>query len=120
MGPVDEYLATLDDPTRHAYERIRDLVHAEVPDAQQGTSYGMAALTYRGKPLLGFRAARDHLSVFPFSPRAVDAVKDELTGFSVSKGTIRFSVAEPLPEPVLRALVQSRIAEIEGGRRPRA
>jgi uncharacterized protein YdhG (YjbR/CyaY superfamily) len=35
--------------------------------------YGMAALKYRQKPLLGFVAAKHHLSIFPFSPRVADA-----------------------------------------------
>ena len=44
-----------------------------------------------GKPLLGFSAAKAHLSIFPFSPAAIDAVKDRLEGFDLAKGTIRFS-----------------------------
>lgn len=39
-----------------------------VPEAGQGRSYGMAALTYRGKPLLGFAAAKQHLSDLPLQP----------------------------------------------------
>jgi uncharacterized protein YdhG (YjbR/CyaY superfamily) len=119
VGTVDEYFQTLDGPTRSAYERIRDIALAAVPDAEQGTSYGMAALTYLGKPLLGFKAARGHLSVFPFSPHAIDDVRDGLGDFAVSKGTIRFNPAQLLPDGVVRALVRSRAAEIEHpGRRP--
>ena len=36
---------SLDAPMRAAFERVRDLVMTEVPDAEQGTSYGMAALS---------------------------------------------------------------------------
>jgi len=116
MGAVDDYLASLDDDARSAYERVRDVVLAEVPGAEQGVSYGMASLTYRGKPLLGFRAARNHLSVFPFSPAAVEAVAAELPGGSVSKGTVRFGPGDPLPDAVVLGLVRSRVAEID--RRP--
>jgi uncharacterized protein YdhG (YjbR/CyaY superfamily) len=113
MAAVDDYFKSLDAPTRAAFEHVRDLVMTEVPDAEQGTSYGMAALRYRGKPLLGFRAARDHLSIFPFSPQAVDAVREDLTAFDISKGTIRFSAAYPLPDDVVRRLVRSRVAEAD-------
>ena len=112
MGVVDEYFSTLGSEARKAYERIRDLTVAEVPGAEEGTRYGMAALTYRGKPLIGFRAAKDHLSVFPFSPTAVDAVKDELRG-DVSKGTVRFRLDQPLPDSVVLGLVRARVAEID-------
>lgn len=85
-----------------------------VSEAEDGTSYGMAALRYRRKPLLGFRTAKDHLSVFPFSPKVVDAVRDRLAGFDLSKGTIRFTVARPLPDEVVREVVRLRMNEIIG------
>ena len=114
MGTVSDYLATLAAPDRDAFARVRDLALAEAPEATEGTSYGMAALLLSGRPLLGLRAAAGHLSVFPFSPEVVDAVAGPLTGFALSKGTIRFTAAEPLPEDVVRALVRLRRAEIEG------
>ena len=117
MSAVDDYFEDLDAPVRTAFERIRDLALAEVPEAEQGTSYGMAALRYKQKPLLGFRAAEKHLSIFPFSPEAIDAVRDRLTGFDLSKGTIRFAAGTPLPEDVVRQVVRERAEEISGSTR---
>ncbi len=86
------------------------------PDAEEGVSYGMPAFLYGGRPLLGFRAAKKHLSVFPFSPAAVEAVEDRLGGFDRSKGTIRFSPESRLPEDVLADLVRARKQEITKAR----
>jgi uncharacterized protein YdhG (YjbR/CyaY superfamily) len=85
-----------------------------VPDAEDGTSYGMAALRYQRKPLLGFREARGHLSIFPFSPAVIDAVRDRLDGYQLSKGTIRFRVDAPLPDDVVRDIARLRMREIAG------
>jgi uncharacterized protein YdhG (YjbR/CyaY superfamily) len=74
----------------------------------------MAALTYKQKPLLAFLAAKHHLSIFPFSSRVVDAVRDRLTTFELSKGTIRFTDAIPLPDDVVRDIVRGRLEEIVG------
>jgi uncharacterized protein YdhG (YjbR/CyaY superfamily) len=41
-------------------------------------------------------------------------VADDLAGFSVSKGTIRFTAETPVPEPVIERMVQLRLAEIAG------
>ncbi|MGW6447563.1 iron chaperone [Lentzea sp. NPDC055074] len=112
MAEVDDYFAELDAPARAAFERIRALAERCAPDAEQGTSYGMAALRLKGKPLLGFKAAKDHLAVFPFSPAAVDVVRERLAGFSLSKGTVRFTVDHPLPDDVVRDLVRQRMGEI--------
>ena len=62
--------------------------------------------------MLGFRAAKKHLSLFPFSPAAVEAVADRLEGFDLSKGTIRFAPAQPVPDDVLLALIEARQREI--------
>jgi uncharacterized protein YdhG (YjbR/CyaY superfamily) len=116
MSPVDEYLASLDAATRAAFERVRRLAMEIAPEAEAGTSYGMAALIYKKKPLIGFRVAQKHLSVFPFSPQVVDAVRGRLAGFELSKGTIRFTIAAPLPDDVVREIVRRRMAEITAAR----
>ena len=113
MSEIDDYLGTVAPDQRVALERVVDLARSTVPDAVDGRSYGMPALTYAGRPLIGILAAKDHLSVFPFSPAAIEAVSDRLSGFSLSKGTIRFSVAQPVPDDVVRDLVALRRAEID-------
>ncbi|MCR3752353.1 iron chaperone [Lentzea californiensis] len=112
MADVDDYFASLDAPARDAFAHIRALAEELAPAAEQGLSYGMAALRLKGKPLLGFKAAKDHLAVFPFSPAAVDVVRDRLAGFSLSKGTVRFTPDAPLPDDVVRDLVRQRMGEI--------
>jgi uncharacterized protein YdhG (YjbR/CyaY superfamily) len=114
MSAVDDYFAGLDEAAAAAFEHVRRLARRVAPDAVDGVGYGMAALRYRDKPLLGFKEATGHLSIFPFSPAAVDAVRDRLSGYSVSKGTIRFAAADPLPDDVVLDLVRHRMAEIEG------
>jgi uncharacterized protein YdhG (YjbR/CyaY superfamily) len=112
MSAMDEYLDGLPQEQREALARVRAVVAGVAPEAQEGVSYGMPAFLYAGRPLLGFRAAKKHLSVFPFSPAAIEAVEDRLEGFDLSKGTIRFSPDRPLPEDVLANLVQARKEEI--------
>jgi uncharacterized protein YdhG (YjbR/CyaY superfamily) len=111
---VDDYFESLDASTRAAFEHIRSLALDIVPEAEQGMSYGMAALRYKQKPLLGFVATKRHLSVFPFSSRVVEEVSDRLSGFELSKGTIRFTVDRPLPDDVVRDVVTLRVEEIVG------
>jgi uncharacterized protein YdhG (YjbR/CyaY superfamily) len=118
MTAVDDYLGGLDASARAAFEHIRHLAMDLVPgeEVQDGTSYGMAALMYRQRPLLGFLAAKRHLSIFPFSPQVVDAVRGRLTAYELSKGTIRFTVAVPLPDDVVQDVVRLRMAQIQEGR----
>jgi uncharacterized protein YdhG (YjbR/CyaY superfamily) len=115
VSAVDEYLGTLDTPTRSAFDHVVRLALSVAPDAEQGTSYGMAALRCDGKPLIGLLAGSRHLSIVPFSPAVVDAVRDRLKGFQLSKGTIRFTLGKPLPDDVVLDVVRLRLAEIRPG-----
>jgi uncharacterized protein YdhG (YjbR/CyaY superfamily) len=115
MTTMDDYLDGLPAGEKAALGRVRALVRTAVPEVEEGTSYGMPAFRYRGRPLLGFRAAKRHLSIFPFSPGAMGAVEDRLGGFDVAKGTIRFTPDSPVPDDVLTDLVRARAREIDGG-----
>jgi uncharacterized protein YdhG (YjbR/CyaY superfamily) len=100
------------DDVEPALEHVRAVVREVAPDAEEGRSYGMPAFIYAGKPLLAVRAAKRHLSIYPFSPAAIDAVKDRLGGFDLAKGTIRFTPDRPVPDDVLTDLVRARMKEI--------
>jgi uncharacterized protein YdhG (YjbR/CyaY superfamily) len=109
---MDEYLDDLPASQRAALERVRAVVVKIAPEAEEGVSYGVPAFIYEGRPLLGLKAAKNHLSVFPFSPAAIASVKDRLEGFELSKGTIRFTPENPVPEEVLADVVRARQQEI--------
>jgi uncharacterized protein YdhG (YjbR/CyaY superfamily) len=116
MSEMDDYINGLPPAQKAALARVRTIVEGVAPEAEEGVSYGMPAFLYAGRPLLGFRAAKRHLSIFPFSPAAIEAIKDRLGGFDLSKGTIRFSPDSPVPKDVLADLVRARKREITTGR----
>ena len=72
----------------------------------------MAAWRADGKPLLGMTSSRAHLSLHPFSGAVVEAVAADLDGYSLSKGTIRFTARQPVPDHVVERIVRLRLAEI--------
>jgi uncharacterized protein YdhG (YjbR/CyaY superfamily) len=115
VSTFDEYLSPLPGAQKAELERIRRLVRRTVPDADEGTSYGMPAFKYKNRPLLGFKVSKNHLSVFPFSPEAIDAAREALAGFDLSKGTVRFTPEKPIPDSALDQLLRHRLRELEGG-----
>lgn len=114
MGSVDDALASLASPGRECLQRVVAVARATTPNAVDGVSYGVPALKLGDRPLIGVSASAKHLSLFPFSPDVVEAVRPSLAGFSLSKGTIRFTAEHPLPDEVVAEIVRLRSAEITG------
>lgn len=110
---IDDYLSGLvDDDKRQTLEKLRKVLHEALPEAQEGTSYGMPAFLVNGKAVAAFLASKDHCSFFPMSGRIVAAMEQDLTGYNTSKGTIRFTPKKPLSAAVLKKAVRLRLAEI--------
>ena len=113
MGNVTDYIAGLDEPARSVLERYRARAVAAVPEAEEGTSYGMAALRYRGRPLISVVSTKQGYSVFPFSSAVVESVVAQFTDFVSTKGGIKFTDKRYLPTEAFDALVASRRDEID-------
>ncbi|WP_157155159.1 iron chaperone [Diaminobutyricimonas sp. LJ205] len=113
MGVVSDYLAGLDGAVRGLFERYDALVRSLAPDLTEGMSYGMPALLYRGKGLFAARQTKSHLAVYPFSGEVLPALSAELAGFSTSQGAVQFSLEHPLPDELVRRIVDARMAEID-------
>jgi uncharacterized protein YdhG (YjbR/CyaY superfamily) len=113
MGEVTDYIAGLDEPARSLLERYRQRAVVAVPEAAEGTSYGMAALRYRGRPLISVIQTKRGYSVFPFSSTVVASVIAEFDGFDSTKGGIKFTDKRNLPNEAFDALVARRRNEID-------
>ena len=54
-----------------------------------------------------------HYSLYPAGPRLVEAFKDELAPYEVSKGTIRFPLSQPVPVELIERIGKFRVKESE-------
>jgi uncharacterized protein YdhG (YjbR/CyaY superfamily) len=114
---IDEYLAPLTNDKRAALERLRRIIHAAAPGAEECISYQLPAFRLDGRMLVWFGAAANHCSFYPGA--VVDTHRKDLAGYSTSKGTIRFQPDNPLPVALVRKLVKDCIARNASRRKPR-
>ena len=111
MNPIDLFLSNLPDPERNELERIRGIIRAEVPDAEEVISYGIPAFKYQDKYLIGFCAYKKHLSLFPTSG-PIEEYKEQLGAYKLSRGTIQFTLSTQIPEKLIIQLVRSRLRDL--------
>jgi uncharacterized protein YdhG (YjbR/CyaY superfamily) len=108
---IDEYLDALEEPKRTTLARLRQTILEIVPEAEQGISYGVPAFKVRGKTIAGFAAFKGHLSYLPHSGSVFPQLKEELQGYTTSSGTLRFSIDQPLPVPLVEKLIAVRLQQ---------
>jgi uncharacterized protein YdhG (YjbR/CyaY superfamily) len=114
---IDAELAALPDGPRAAMEALRRSIQSAAPEAVEAISYGAPAFRYRDRPLVAYRAARNHCSLFPMSPAVIEAHLAELRGYDIAKGTIRFTPERPIPAALVSAIVRDRVGEIDAAAR---
>jgi len=110
-GSVDEYLSALPEEKRAALEKLRKIIKSVVPDATEVISYQIPVFKYKGRPLVGFGAAKNHCSFYIMSSAVTKAHRDDLKSYDTSVGTVRFPATKPLPATLVTKLVKARIAE---------
>jgi uncharacterized protein YdhG (YjbR/CyaY superfamily) len=114
---VDEYFDRLSAPALRALHKIRAAIRSVVPpEATEIISYRMPAFKH-GRVLVWYAAFANHCSLFP-TAAAIAALKDELKGFTTSKGTIHFPTDKPMPTALIKKLVKARVAQNEN-KKPR-
>ena len=109
---VDEYLAGVPEPGRNTLNKLRAAIRSALPpEATETISYRIPAFKHKGV-LVWFAAFSNHCSLFP-TASVVEAFKNELRGFSTSKGTVHFPTDKPVPTALVKRLVKARVAQNE-------
>jgi len=110
---VDRYLRKVPQPARQTLQKIRATIRSAAPrEATEAISYGIPAFKYNGM-LVAYAAFANHCSFFPASGELLKEFADELKDYPCSKGTIRFSLDQPLPSALVKKLVKARVAKNE-------
>ena len=101
---IDEYIAAAALEAQPRLRRIREIVRAAAPEAEQTISYKIPAFRGRGV-FIYFGAFKSHIGVFP--PIHGDAdLERALAPYRGPKGNLQFPLSEPLPEALIAEVVR--------------
>ena len=106
----DDYLARLPDDQRAALERLRAVIHAAAPGAEEAISYQIPMFRLHGM-LVGMGARKNHCALYLMSKSTGKQFAKELASYDTSTGTVRFTPDKPLPASLVKKLVKARVAE---------
>ena len=111
---IDAYLAALEEPKRSTLHALRRTILGIIPEAEQCISYQMPAFRLRGKVIAGFAAFKSHLSYLPHSGSVLPELQDEVAGYETTKGSLHFPIDSPLPQALVKKLIDVRISQAFG------
>jgi uncharacterized protein YdhG (YjbR/CyaY superfamily) len=108
---VDEYMASRPEPVQEVLARVRKTIRKALPKAEEVISYQIPAYKLGGRIVLFFAGWKEHYSLYPAGERLVAAFREELEGYAISKGTIRFPLSAPVPVKLIEQIAKFRALE---------
>jgi len=113
---VTAYIKSAPKQARVKLRQMRACIRKAAPGAKESLKWGMPAFSYH-RILVTFAAFEHHIGFYP-TPSAVEAFRDELSGFTTAAASIQFPIEKPLPLALVRAITEFRVrASLEEDRK---
>jgi uncharacterized protein YdhG (YjbR/CyaY superfamily) len=104
FGSIDAYLARQPEASRKVLERVRGVIRKALPGAEEAISYQIPSYRLHGTYVVYFAGWKKHFSLYPVTAPVQGALADELQGYEISKGTVRFPLDAPVPAGLIRRI----------------
>lgn len=104
-GTVEEYIDSVPAAARGQFDTLRSLVRRTLPKATEIVSYGVLGYKVDEKRARVFISGwKDHVAMYPLPKEAT--LREELAPYIRGKGTLWFTLNEPLPRAVIERAVR--------------
>jgi len=107
----DEYFSSIDPAAAATARDIFTAVTKTNPDLELVIAWNQPILRAPGGYVLGLSAAKNHLTINPFSKDVIDEFFDDLRELGVSKHTFKVPIGWKVNAGLLRKIVKARLAE---------
>jgi len=112
---VDAYLSALPPEQQRPLRKLRADIANLVPEATEVITYGMPGFELDGRFLISYAGWKRHCSIYPISDALLERHADAVGDYTRTKGSLHFSESKPLPDALLRDLVEQRVGARRGG-----
>ncbi len=106
---IDQYIADFPPDVQKILQKVRTTVRQAAPGAQETIKYRMPTFMLNGN-LVYFAGFRDHIGFYPV-PSGIAAFEKELARRKQGRGSVQFSLDQPIPYDLIRKIVKLRVKE---------
>jgi len=105
--PVDAYIAKQPDEAQRVLRQVRRIIRRALPHADETISYQIPTYKLDGQYVVYFAGWKQHWSLYPVTKPVRTTLATELASYDVSKGTVRFPLADPVPAKLVDRIVKA-------------
>lgn len=106
---VDAYIADCPPEVQKILRKIRKLLRAVAPDAEETISYQIPTFRQQGV-LLHFAAFKNHIGIYPPVKGDAKLVK-ALSPYAGERGNLRFPFDQPIPYDLIERIAKRRLEQ---------
>lgn len=110
---VEEYVQGIPEEAKESFQNLRELVTEFFPEGIERISYGIMGYSVgKKKAKLYISGFKDHVGIYPLpkDPELLKELKPHIRG----KGTLWFSLKEPLPRELIGRIISDLTVELRG------
>ena len=108
---VEAYIGRFNGEVKARLLRLRDLVRAEAPDAEESIAYGLVGYKLNKKPLVYFGGFAHHVGFYA-TPNGHEAFAKEFAKYKQGKGSVQFPNDQPLPIELITRVIAYRKEQV--------
>ncbi|HUR67391.1 MAG TPA: DUF1801 domain-containing protein [Chitinophagaceae bacterium] len=106
---VDAYIKRCPVKVQATLQKLRMTIKAAAPGAKEVISYSIPGYRQHGM-LVFFAAWQNHISFYP-APWEAASLREKMSAYKGSKGTIQFPLDQPLPFSLVTKMVKYRLRQ---------
>lgn len=110
FNEIERYIRKFPNEVQEILQNIRNLVKKNAPVAEELFAYGMPAYKTHKKPLVYFAAYKNHIGFYA-TPSGHKKFQNELSMYKQGKGSVQFSLDQPIPYKLIERIVKFRVDE---------
>lgn len=113
MSEIDAYIAAKPPAFAASLSELRSTLRALLPDHIECMSYAMPGFRApgpSGKMVAGYAAFTHHLGLYPHSGGIIPMI--DCTPFKTCRSGVLFTPSDPLPLPLIAAILRARQSEL--------
>lgn len=109
VNSIDEYIGSHPANIQKLLKQIRSTIKKAAPGSEEAIKYGIPTFVLNGN-LVHFAGYKNHIGFYP-APVGIEAFKDETAKYEAGKGTLQFSLDQPLPLDLISRIVKFRVTQ---------